>query len=79
MFYTYVLRSKKDNDLYVGWTNNLIERFGEHSSGQVKSTRSRLPVELVYYEACLTKEGAIKREKQLKTGFGRRYLKNRLS
>jgi putative endonuclease len=72
-------RLKKDNDLYVGWTNNLIERFREHSSGRVKSIRSCLPVELVYYEACLTKECAIKREKQLKTGFGRRYLKNRLS
>lgn len=78
MFYTYILKSNKDGKLYVGWTNNLTKRFIDHQKGLVESTKKRLPVELVYYEACLNKEAAIKREKQLKTGFGRRYLKNRL-
>ena len=78
MFYTYVLKSKRDNNLYVGWTDNLTERFKEHQKGQVISTKNRLPMELVYYEACLAKQGAIKREKQLKTGFGRKYLNSRI-
>ncbi len=78
MFYTYVLRSKKDNKLYIGYTNNLKNRFKEHIKGQVESTKSRLPIELIYYEACLNKNLAIKREKQLKSGFGRSYLKRRL-
>jgi putative endonuclease len=78
MFYTYVLKSKKDNKLYVGCTGDLKNRLKEHNNGQAKSTCNRLPLELVYYEACLNKESALKREKQLKTGSGRRYLKNRL-
>jgi putative endonuclease len=78
MYYTYVLISKKDNGLYIGWTDNLKHRLKKHVSGKVLSTRSRLPVKLVYYEACINKSKAIKREKQLKTGFGREYLKKRI-
>jgi len=76
-FYTYVLKSIKDKKLYIGFTDNLRSRIKEHSSGKVKSTKHRLPVELIYYEACLNKEQAIRREKYFKTGFGRRFLKNR--
>ena len=78
MFYTYVLRSKKDNYLYIGWTDNLRERFVKHLSGKVESTADRNPLELVYYEACNSKTKAIQREKQLKTGFGRKDLKGRI-
>lgn len=78
MFYTYVLRSIKDGNLYIGWTKELRNRLKEHKSGQVSATRHRLPIELVYYEACLNEKNAISREKQLKTGFGRAYLKRRL-
>ncbi|MFH0773134.1 MAG: GIY-YIG nuclease family protein [bacterium] len=78
MYYTYVLLSDKDKKLYVGWTNNLIDRMQKHNGGLVFATKSRRPLKLVYYEACLTKELAINREKQLKTGFGRAYLKRRL-
>lgn len=77
-YYTYVLRSKKDGKLYIGWSIDLKSRLKEHNLGQVKATKSRRPFELVYYEACLDKKNAIKREKQLKTGFGRAYLKRRL-
>ncbi len=79
MFYTYVLRSKKDSNLYIGWSTNLSNRIQEHNNGRVQATKSRVPLELVYYEACLTESGAIAREKQLKSGFGRAYLKRRLS
>ena len=78
MNYTYVLKSLKDNKLYIGWTNDLKRRFSNHSLGKVIATRDRRPLELVYYEACLDKEKAIKREKYFKTGFGRRFLNDRL-
>lgn len=67
-----------DGNLYIGWTDDLKNRIKEHQKGGVFSTKNRLPIELVYYEACISKEKAIKREKQLKTGFGRKYLKNRI-
>ncbi len=78
MFYTYVLRSQQDNDLYVGWTDNLKRRVEQHNKGLVIATRNRRPFILEYYEACKDKEKAIAREKYFKTGFGRRYLKNRI-
>ena len=78
MFYTYVLKSELDNKLYIGYSPNLKKRFYEHSVGYVLSTNKRRPLKLVYYEACLSKDKAVKREKYFKTGFGRRYLKNRI-
>jgi len=78
MFYTYVLLSKKDNNFYVGYTDDLNNRLKQHKSGKVKSTAFRLPISLIYYEACLNKFDAIKRERYLKTGMGRRYIRNRL-
>jgi len=78
MYYTYVLESTKDQNLYIGWTNDLKKRFEKHNSGKVFSTKLRKPLKLIYYEACLSKEAAIAREKYFKTGFGLRFLKNRL-
>lgn len=78
MFYTYVLKSKKDGLLYIGHTKNLKERFKDHNKGLVESTKLRRPFLLVYYEACLDEHKAIKRERYFKTGFGRRYLKTRI-
>jgi len=78
MEYVYVLRSKKDGDFYTGWTNDLPKRFSEHNNGKSKATKSRRPFDLIYYEACLNREDAKKREKYLKTAWGKRYLKNRL-
>lgn len=78
MFYTYVLRSKKDGKWYTGSTNDLRKRFKEHNSNKVSSTNSRGPFELIYYEACRNQQDAFVREKYLKTGMGKRYLKNRL-
>ena len=77
MFYTYVLKSLKENKLYVGFCCDLKRRVIEHSKGKVDATRGRKPFKLVYYEACLDEKKAIKREKYFKTGFGRRFLKMR--
>jgi putative endonuclease len=79
MYYVYVLRSLKDKKLYIGYTNDLKRRFREHNAGRNEVTKERRPFILLYYEACNQKEDALKREFQLKTGFGREYLKRRLS
>jgi len=78
MFYTYVLKSLKDKKLYIGFTDDLSKRFFEHQKGQVISTKYRRPLKLVYYEACDDKYKALNREKYLKTGFGRKFLENRI-
>lgn len=77
-FYTYVLLSLKDKKFYIGWTEDLRKRLLAHNKGLVKATKNRAPLKLIYYEACLDKDKAIKREKQLKTGFGRKFLKERV-
>lgn len=66
MFYVYVLKSKTDDKLYFGSTDNLRRRLLEHNSGQVQSTKSRRPFELRYYEAYFTESSARKREASLK-------------
>ncbi len=78
MFYTYVLRSKKDSKLYIGCTKDLKVRFEEHNAGYSSATSKRGPFQLVYYEACCDKKDALRRERYLKTTYGGRYLKNRL-
>ena len=78
MYYTYVLQSIKDERWYTGCTDDLRKRFKEHNQEKVNSTKGRGPFHLIYYEACLDKHDAFTREKYLKTGMGKRYLKNRL-
>ena len=79
MYYVYILKSLKDYKLYIGHTNNLSKRIKEHNLGLVSSTKKRKPFQLLYYEGCNIREDAVKREKSLKTGFGRAYLKRRIS
>ena len=78
MYYVYILMSKKDGKMYTGYTKDLQSRFDEHQKGRVSSTKNRRPLELIYYEACRNSQDATAREKYLKTGMGKRYLKNRL-
>jgi putative endonuclease len=78
MFYVYVLWSLKDHNFYVGYTSDLKKRFEAHNSGKVISTRSRKPFEIVYYEASRKEGDALRREKYLKSSYGKRYIKNRL-
>ena len=78
MYYTYVLLSQKDKKLYVGCTEDLKLRFEQHIKGLVDSTKNRRPLILIYYEACLKQEDAFKREKYLKTHYGKMFLKKRL-
>ena len=78
MYYTYVLQSNKDMKFYVGFTKNLKLRFEQHNNGKVESTKDRIPFALIYYEACISKDDAIQREKYLKTYHGRMFIKKRL-
>jgi putative endonuclease len=79
MYYVYVMLSEVDGGFYTGLTGDLKHRVQEHSEGKVVTTRDRRPLELVYYEACKSREDASQREKYLKTSAGKRYLRNRLS
>jgi putative endonuclease len=78
MYYTYVLQSDTDKKLYVGFTYDMKNRLKAHQDGAVRSTASRRPLKLIYYEACLVQDDALRREKFLKFGYGRRFLKGRL-
>lgn len=82
MFYTYILlcQDSKNNrrKFYIGSTENLKERILDNKAKNVETTKSFDKIDLVYYEACLNKTDARKRELQLKTGFGRGYVKRRL-
>lgn len=77
-YYVYVLRSLKDGKFYTGYTSNLIRRLDEHNSGKTYSTRNRVPFELIYWEGCINQNDAMKREKYLKSSWGKRYIKNRI-
>src|SRR3990167_8539325 len=78
MFYTYILKSKKDGKMYTGSTKNLRLRFEQHKKGDVESTKYRRPLELIYYEACVVEDDARRREKVLKSYRGKMLLRNRL-
>ena len=76
--YVYVLRSAPDRQSYVGLTRNLFRRLEAHNQGLVNSTKMRRPFQLVYWEGCLNESDAAKREKYLKSAWGKRYIKIRL-
>ena len=77
-YYVYILKSLKDQRHYAGYTQNLELRFEQHQKEKVDSTKYRRPLELIYFEGCLNKEDALKREKYFKTHYGKMYLKKRL-
>jgi len=78
MYYTYVLLSLRDKKMYVGYTKNLKERFDSHQEGDVESTEKRMPLKLIYYEACLSQKDTMRREIYLKSRNGRAFLKRRI-
>jgi len=78
MFYVYLLKSERYNEIYIGSTSDLKRRFEEHNKGMNESTKPYLPWKIIYYEACLNEEDAKRREGYLKKTQGRRMLKLRL-
>ena len=80
MFYTYVLKSNKNDRLYVGSTNDLKRRFREHNSGiGGKYTKNNRPFEIVFYEAYNSYALAKQSERFYKTGYGKEILKSKLT
>ena len=77
MVYVYVLLSTTDQHLYTGCTRDLRRRIELHNAGKIESTAGRRPFTLIYYEACIREKDAFKREKYLKTTYGKRYIRTR--
>ncbi len=78
-YYVYVLISEKDNNFYTGYTSDITKRLLFHNDGRVISTKNRRPLKLIYWEGCLNQKDALRREKYLKSGNGKIYLRNRMS
>lgn len=64
-----------DDSFYIGQTDDLHRRFEDHEHGKVSWTAPRQPLVLIHWETFDTREEAVKREQDLKTGFGRQWLK----
>ncbi len=77
-YYIYILKSLKDNKLYIGKTKNLKKRFKKHATGRVPATKNRRPLKLVYYEAYTNKKSWSKQELFYKSGIGREALKHKI-
>ena len=75
MWYVYVLKSLTNKRHYTGYTKDLERRLGEHNSGKTKSIKFIRPFELIYKEEYNTSLEAARRERFLKSGKGREFLK----
>ena len=78
MFYVYVLHSLEDHGLYIGFSTDLRRRMAEHKHGASFATKHRGPWKLIYYEAYIDQQDAEGRERYLKSGSGRRFLRQQL-
>ncbi|RJQ35103.1 GIY-YIG nuclease family protein [Candidatus Parcubacteria bacterium] len=80
MFYVYILKSRKDQRLYTGYTTDLRKRLVEHNKNESTATKYRAPLDLLYYEAYISQADAKKREDRLKRSAGARTaLRRRLT
>lgn len=76
MFTTYVLFSRKYNQIYIGYTTDLIDRFHSHNSLATKGhTIKYRPWELIHVEFFDDRKHAMKREKELKSFQGRTFIR----
>jgi len=77
MFYVYVLKSEKDNSLYIGKTNDVYRRLTEHNSGHTSATKSKRPYLLLETLECQTLAEAINMEKEYKKGYKREEIRRK--
>ena len=77
MFFTYILKSEKDNTYYYGSTNNLEDRLKNHNSGKVRYTKGHLPYKLHYFEEFKSRSESMQRERFFKTIEGYNWLKDK--
>lgn len=78
MFYVYVLHSETDFGFYIGYSADLRRRLTSHKQRASRATSYRGPWKLIYYEAYIDQADALGRERYLKSGAGRRFLKSQL-
>ncbi len=76
MYYVYILQSQKNKSLYIGYTSDLKKRFREHNNGKSLATKPFRPYKLIFYEAFINRTDAKNREEYLKSGYGRKTIKN---
>ena len=77
-YYVYILKSFKNNSLYLGYTADLKTRFKKHNNGENLATKPFRPYKLIFYEAFLSRLDAKRREEYLKSGWGFRSIKKML-
>ena len=65
----------RDNNLYIGITSNLKQRFYQHDSGNVPSTKFRRPIKLIFYEGYILKSDAMRRERYFKSAKGKSTIR----
>ncbi len=78
MYYVYLLVSEKSGQWYTGCTGDLRKRLSLHNLGKSTWTKRGVKWKLIYYEACLSRDDPYAREIYLKSGVGKKYLKNKL-
>jgi putative endonuclease len=79
MYVIYALYSQKYDKIYIGYTSDLIDRFHSHNSLSSKGFTSKFrPWEVLYVEFVDTKKDAMKREQQIKTSTGRRFVREQI-
>lgn len=76
MFFVYAIKSEVRYYIYVGMTNNVDRRVLEHNNGENRSTKAYKPFVLIYIEAFPSRIEARVKEKYLKSGIGKEYLKS---
>lgn len=74
-YYIYILKSLKDNGLYIGYTTDLKKRLTRHAKAQSTATKFRTPFKLIHYEYFINRADAKAWEEFLKSGYGREQLK----
>ena len=75
MIFVYAIKSLSRNYIYVGMTNDLERRIAEHNNGENKSTKAYRPFKLIYSETFPDRISARAKEKYLKSGIGKEFLK----
>lgn len=79
MYFVYAISSLTKNYIYVGLTDNVERRVMQHNKGYEKTTKPYLPYKIILIEEFVTRTDARKREKYLKAGIGKDYLRSLLN
>ncbi len=78
MFFVYVLYSVKFDKIYIGHTSDIEKRLLQHNSGKHRYTKRYIPWIIIYFEKFDTRAEAMKREKELKSHQGRKFIREQL-